>query len=65
MKLIIDRFEGEYAVLEVKKGDLVKIPARLLENAAEGDVVEITVNRAEKDDRRKRIEKLENELFLD
>ncbi len=47
MKLIIDRFEGEYAVAEMPDGKMVNVPKILLSDAKEGDVVEITVNKNE------------------
>ena len=47
MKVIIDRFEGEYAVAEMPDGKMVNIPKVLLPEAEEGDVVEIKINKNE------------------
>lgn len=47
MKIIIDRFEREFAVAEMPDGKMVNVPKVLLPNAKEGDVVEITVNNRE------------------
>ncbi len=63
MKLVIDRFEGEYAVCEAPDLSRVNIPrGELGENAREGDVLELidgryVIDRAAADERRKRIRK--------
>ena len=44
MKVIIDRFEGEYAVVEIDVGKCVDVPKVLFPNAKEGDVVEIKID---------------------
>lgn len=44
MKLIIDRFEGEFAVCETPDSKFVNIPKTVLENAREGSCVNITVS---------------------
>lgn len=61
MKVIIDRFEGDYAVVELENGKFADMPKVFVPNAKEGDVVTITVS--EDKDRKKRIEDLANELF--
>ena len=61
MKVIIDRFEGDYAVVELENGEFADMPKVFGPNAKEGDVVTITVS--EDKDRKKRIEDLANELF--
>lgn len=61
MKVIIDRFEGDYAVVELENGEFADMPKVFVPNAKEGDVVTITVS--EDKDRKKRIEDLANELF--
>lgn len=43
MKLIIDRFEGEYAVCEMPNSKMVNIPKIILENAKEGSCVTVSV----------------------
>lgn len=42
MKAVIDRFEGEMAVIEIEKGKFEKIPKILLSDAKEGDYIEVT-----------------------
>lgn len=61
MKVIIDRFEGDYAVVELENGEFADMPKVFVPNAKEGNVVTITVS--EDKDRKKRIEDLANELF--
>lgn len=48
MRYIIDRFEGEYAVIELSGGKTVNIPKIILpENAFEGSIINITVDETE------------------
>ena len=42
MRVIIDRFEEELAVIEVGE-EMLRVPRTLFEGAHEGDAVEITV----------------------
>ncbi len=42
MRVIIDRLEGDIAVVECS-GEMLSVPAKLFENAKEGDHVEICV----------------------
>ncbi len=48
MKIIIDRFESEYAIIEMQDGEHLSVPKKLFDNALEGDTVEITVIGKEK-----------------
>ena len=43
MKVVIDRFEGSYAVVEINKGKFVNLPKELVPDAKEGDVIVITI----------------------
>lgn len=65
MKVIIDRFEGEFAVVEIELGKYVDIPKILLPNAKEGDVVKIEIDKEETEGRKKHIQKLINNVFKD
>lgn len=63
---IIDRFEGEIAVIEYEKGKTFSLPRRLLPpGVKEGDVVRVTVTiDAEESARRKKmIADLMDDLF--
>ena len=65
MKVIIDRFEGEYAIVEIELGNFVNIPKILLPNAKEGDVVKIEIDKNETELQRKKIENLMENVFKD
>ncbi len=63
MKIIIDRFEGEYAVVEMEDKTMVNIPRILLKGAKEGDVVSIEVDKEGTVEREKRIKKLMDDVW--
>ena len=69
MKIIIDRFEGEYAVCENELEKMVKIEKnKLPAEALEGDVLilegeQITLDKNETQKRKEKIEKLMEELW--
>ncbi len=65
MKVIIDRFEGDFAVVEIENGKVINIPKILFPDACEGDIVEITINKEETDRRKKHIQDLINKTFTD
>ena len=49
MKLIVDRFEGQYMVCETEKGEMVNIPKEEVSvSVSEGDVFEIDDNKVSK-----------------
>lgn len=69
MKIIIDRFEGEYAVCENESEEMIKIDKnKLPAGASEGDVLilereNITLDKNETQKRKEKIEKLMEELW--
>ena len=65
MKVIFDRFEGEYAVVEIEVAKYVNIPKILLPNSKEGDVIKIEIDKKETEERKKNIQKLMNTVFED
>lgn len=65
MKVIIDRFEGEYAVVELEVGKFVNVPKTLIPDASEGDVIKIEVEKKETEERKKHIQDLMNSVFED
>ena len=65
MDVIIDRFEGDYAVVEIAVGHFAHLPKELVPEAKEGDVVRITILKDETEKRKKRISNLVNNLFID
>lgn len=66
MKVTVDRFEGEIAVLLVRQEETRKIlfPKELLPGVAEGDVLEITVRKeaGDTEDARERVSSLIEKL---
>lgn len=65
MRVIIDRFEGEYAVVEIEEGIIIDVPRILFPNAKEGDVIKIEIDNEETENRKDRIKELMNNLFED
>ena len=66
ISVTIDRFEGEFAVVELEDGTLSNMPRVLLPEAAkEGDIISIKIVEAKKDDRQSKIGKLIAELWKD
>lgn len=61
--LIIDRFEGDLAIIECED-KMIEIPVKYLPAAArEGDVLKLVIDEKETDKRRERIQKLADSLF--
>lgn len=63
MQIIIDRIEGEYAVVEIENGKLINVPKELFPNAKEGDIINISINNEETNKRKENIEKIMNDVF--
>ena len=63
MDVIVDRVEGDYAVVEIEKGKMYNLPLELVPNVKEGDVVTITINKGKTEERKKTIEELMNSVF--
>lgn len=63
MEVIVDRIEGDYAIVEIEKGNMSNLPLDLVPNVKEGDIVTITINKDKTEDRKKTIEELMNSVF--
>ena len=64
MKVIIDRFEGDYAVVELDNREMVDIPKKVIpEQAVEGDVLRIEIDNAEREKIEDRIKDLAKGLW--
>lgn len=61
MKFVIDRFEGEWAIIEGVNKGFYKISASALKEFKEGD--SIVISKDENDKRKERIKSLSDELF--
>ena len=65
MRVIIDRFEDNYAVVETENNEFYNIDKNLLEGAKEGDVIDIIINKEETKKRNISISNLVDKLFED
>ena len=66
MSFIIDRFEGNFAVVELDNGKTENLPKALLPTGAkEGDCIIITIDKNTTADNKERIKNKMNKLFLD
>lgn len=64
MKVIIDRFEGDYAVVELENRNMADLPQILVPlEAKEGDTLEIIIDQDETRRRKKKIERLTEGLW--
>ncbi len=65
MKVIIDKFEGDFAIAELPSGKMHSLPRAFIPDASEGDTVIIEIDREETQNRRAKIEKLAKEVWND
>lgn len=66
MKVIIDRFEGSFAIVELEDMSMADMPLRLIPaGAKEGDVISITIDAGETQKRSKITKKLLDDLWAD
>ncbi|OQB13121.1 MAG: hypothetical protein BWY15_01920 [Firmicutes bacterium ADurb.Bin193] len=64
MRYIIDRFEGELAVLELENGEFVSVTTKILPpNATEGSVINITCDEYETEKKRLAAKKKMDSIF--
>lgn len=64
MKYTIDRFEGDYAVVELENQTFINIPKEgLPQNVKEGDIINIEIDDIETQKRKEQIEKLMNDVW--
>ncbi len=64
MKWIVDRIEGDNAVVELEDGKTADIPLILLpENIREGTVINVSADKSETEKRRENIDSLAKKLF--
>ncbi len=63
MTVILDRFEENYAVVELPDGDFVNLSRQLIPDAKEGDVITISIDEQETKERAKKIQSLMEQVF--
>ena len=63
--LIIDRFEGDFAVVETENG-FINVPRKdIPSNANEGDILKLSLEKKEAEKRKEHIDGIMNSLFKD
>lgn len=66
MRIIVDRFEGNIAVIELENGQMIDCPKALLPaNAKEGSIINITVDENATNAKLKEVTERMNKLFKD
>lgn len=65
MQVIIDRFEGNFAIVELPNKEMIDVPKVLFQDAKEGEVIDIIINHSETNKRKKNISDLFNKLKTD
>lgn len=66
MKIIIDRFEGEWAIVEMTDGKMINCPRVLLpDNVKEGDIISIIADAKETEKKKIVLTDRMNRLFKD
>lgn len=64
MKFVIDRFEGDFAVVELQDGSIAQIPRVVIpSNAKEGDIILLIVEVDETANKKASIEREMESLF--
>ena len=63
MRVIVERFEGDSALLELEDGTIISVPKKLVVECQEGDVIDILKNEKETENRKQKVETLINKLF--
>lgn len=65
-KIIVDRFEGDFAVVELPNGRMIDCPKALLpDNVEEGSILKIIVDETATNEKLKRVTERMNKLFKD
>lgn len=66
MRIIIDRFEGNIAVVELENGSIIDCPKALLPpNAKEGSIINIAVDEEATNAKLNKVTERMNKLFKD
>lgn len=63
MKIIVNRIEGNYLVLELEDGNIVDVPKELIPEAREGDIIRISIDKEETDKRKEEMQELVDSVF--
>ncbi len=63
MKIIVNRIEGNYLVLELEDGNIVDVPKELIPEARECDIIRISIDKEETDKRKEEMQELVDSVF--
>lgn len=64
MRFTIDRFEGDYAIVELEGKEMLDMPRILLPlDAKEGDIINVSIDKEGTENRKKEIQDRFNNLF--
>lgn len=63
--MIVDRIEGNEIIIEIEKGEIIKVPKSLFPSVKEGDVININKSEGTKEQLEREITKKMNDLFVD
>ena len=66
MRIIIDRIEGDFAIVELPNGQMIDCPRAMLpDNAKEGSILNITVDEEATNEKLQKVTERMNRLFRD
>lgn len=66
MRIIVDRFEGDFVVVELENGQMIDCPKALLpSNTKEGSIINITVDEKATEEKMQNVTERMNRLFKD
>ena len=65
MQVTVDRIEEDYIVLELEDGNIIDVPKELIPGAKEGDIVDIYINKDEREKKAEEVKKLMDDLLVD
>jgi len=65
MKVIIDRFEANYAIVEINENQTIELPKILIPEAREGDIISIEILSSETEAKKKKIREKMDQIFED
>ncbi len=63
MEFTIDRFEGRFAICEGQNGEIFNIPSTVLNEAHEGDIIHLVIDRNKTKEKKKINQERLNKLF--
>lgn len=66
MEYVIDRFEGKFAVVELKSKKFIDIPRDAIpEKAKEGDVIRVEIDSSETQRRKHEIDEMTKDMWIE